>query len=123
MTKKKKKHQPDADSTIGMSAYNLMAIKGRPADLDEILQELKQIQHPGLTKTQLRKAIMKLIKKEYAIQIDQHFSIKDIRPRKVVSRDRSDAVISEKTGNVLGGWNGWMVENGDGMVPIDEVIK
>ena len=119
-----KKHQvePYGASTVAMSVYNLLALKGRPVEAAELLADLQALQLPELGDELFTKALAQAEARGLVRGREGLFWIKDPRRRRITSRDRSDGHVDEATGEVLGGWGGWCVEDPHGPVPIEEVI-
>lgn len=97
-----------ATSTIAMSAYNVLAACGDPMTATQILDALS-LQHPGLEISQLLTALARLVKLNLIIRRKKAYQSIDVQRRVVLKRDHTDAKIDPKTGNVKGGWNGWLI--------------
>jgi hypothetical protein len=112
-------------STVAMSAYNLVAVAGRPLTEVEIRERLASSQHPGLGIERTREAVNALVSRHLMrLAGDGAFDIVDPLRRVVVGRDRSDAEVLDD-GTVTGGWNGWRVRerSARAAVPIEEVLR
>jgi len=113
-----------ATSTIAISAYNILARLGAEMSAKQIHEELVQTQHPGLKMGQLRTALRKLAQLYLISASNGVFKTRDPRRRVITHRDKSDACIDAKTGEVKGGWNGWMLQDAEkGNVSVFEVAR
>jgi hypothetical protein len=100
-----------ADSTIAMSIYNIVAKLGRPlGNIDEILDVVRKLYHPGLLKKDAKRAVAELKKRKLLIKVKGGLDVADVQRRLVVGRNREDAEIQED-GTVTGGWKDWQVED------------
>lgn len=116
--------KPYAASTVGMTMYNFMAIKGRPANIEELLDDCRSSQLPDTDIELAQVAAEGLVERGRVRSEGGMFWITDPRRRFVTHRDRSDADEVDETGNSLGGWNGWKVgAPGGGLIPIEEVTR
>ena len=108
-----------ADSTIAMSAYNVLA-PGGGCGINELLGTLQAIAHPGLGLDTLMRAVSGLLDRRL-IRIDDDgeqpvYVVCDPRPRIVVGRDRSDLRVEDY--RAVGGWNGWIVRDPGGAIAL-----
>ncbi len=111
-------------STIAFSLYNLLALRGEASSVDEMLDDLEMIQHPLLELPQLNRALDRLEEKKLVIRDGDDYRVIDRRRRVIVERDLLDAAVDPETGELVGGWNGWMVRDPRrGLVPIEEVVR
>jgi hypothetical protein len=114
-----------AVSTVAVSAYNLVAVAGKPLKATEIRERLASSQHVGLSIERTREALNGLVgRKLMRLAGDEAFDVVDPKRRVVVGRDRSDAQVLDD-GAVTGGWNGWRVRERAtrSAVPIEEVLR
>lgn len=101
-----------ATSTVAMSAYNMLAVQGRPFTTKAIFNYLSSEPHPGLKKTQVKQGLAELKKLGLVRSSREGFQINDPKRRLCVSRDRSGD-----------GWDGWKVRDLQrGLIPIEEVL-
>ncbi len=112
-----------ADSTVGMTAYNVLAMSGQPMDLDEIHTVAVRMQHTGLDKDQLAQALQGLIERKRILHKDGIYTFRAHERLFVVQRDLSD--YNWET--MEGGWEGWQVKdprirNGVGVRPIESQL-
>ena len=106
-------------STVAMSAYNLVAASGRPVQLSEVFERVRDIQLRGLTQKHFDAAVKGLLKRKLvAKRRGGLLDVLDPRNRIVGQRDQSDGDYDAK-GRVVGGWNGWLVMDGGKLLPID----
>ena len=117
--------QEFSDSTIGMSAYNVLCMhNGRTMQLDVILLVIKNMQHAYLEDVQLQRAMNKLIELRRIMRnADGSYQIVAKEGLFVIARDKSD--YNEQT--MTGGWNGWMVKDprirdGVGARPLQQLL-
>ncbi len=120
----KKQVEPYGTSTIAFSLYNLLALRGEASSVDEMLDDLKMIQHPLLELPQLSRALDRLEEKKLVVRDGAVYRIADKRRRVIVERDLSDAAVDPETGELVGGWNDWMMRDPRrGLIPIEEVLR
>lgn len=115
--------EPYGASTVAMSIYNLLALKGRPTEGAELLADLSALQLPELAAELFTRALAQAVSRGLVRGREGRYWIKDPRRRRITTRDRSDAEVDEATGQVNGGWGGWYVEDPHGPQPIEEVIR
>lgn len=119
-----KSQKPYGSSTVAMTLYNLLAIKGRPADLVELLDECRRSHLPEADMEIAQDAAAGLLDRGRVNSEGGLFWLKDPQRRFITHRDRSDADQVDKHGNSLGGWNGWLVSShGGAPVQLDEVTQ
>ncbi len=107
-----------------MSAYNLLTISGQSMTLDEIHSQLESLQHPGTGVEQMKVALAEIERRKLIHTDGDRYRGNDPTRRTVTHRDQTDTAVDPKTGEVTGGWNGWMVRDRQrGLVPIAEVIR
>ena len=113
---------PYAESTVAMSVYNYVALKGHPCSMVDIFEELKTVHLTSLTEDLFCRSCEALIDTPFVAEINESLFVKDPKRRYVVNRDRSDFVSCEETGRITGGWNKWMIKDLQrGLIPIEEV--
>lgn len=92
--------------------------------MSQIFTAITEKQHPELKKSQLKEALSKLVDLRLIVSKAKKYQSRDPRRRMVVRRDRGDASIDPETGQIKGGWNGWMVRDGRrGLVSVYEVTR
>jgi hypothetical protein len=98
-----------ATSTVAMSIYNWIAVNGRMVRDADCLSALSLGQLPGLGRDLFDLAVTELILRKLLTGDEKTgYDIVDERRQIFISRDRSDADIDEETGEITGGWNGWV---------------
>ncbi len=103
--------QTDADSTIAITVYNLLAINRNPLDVTELLTGASA-QHCSVEPVQLSRAAQALVERGWVgSNPDGTYFCKDSHRRVVIARDRSDAEATDDDGNCVGGWNGWQLRS------------
>jgi len=113
-----------AESTVAISVYNYVALKGHPCTRDDIFEQLKTIHLLELDDDLFERSCAGLIEKKYITEIGDALFVQDPKRRYIVNRDRSDFYVDEERGIVMGGWDKWIVkDNQRGYVPIEEVYK
>lgn len=101
-----------ATSTIAMSAYNMLALIGRPMTWDELHTAVSQAYGEPMEKGAFLRAAAGLLRRGYVSKLPGNLlALKDKYRRRVRWRDR--------TGD---GWNGWQVEDPRGPQKLEEVI-
>lgn len=102
-----------ADSTIAMSAYNLVAIYAQPMELDLLLSQVHAAH--GIDQRRLEHALEQLRDRGW-VTIDEKrgcIDVRDLKRRVVKARDRRD----------MSGWSGWLVQcRQRGLITIDDAI-
>ena len=117
--------QEIAISTVAMTVYNLIALRGRVESRSELLPVARTHLHGSLGEAQLDAAIDGLLSRKRIQEGEAGLMLFDRRRRQVVARDRSDVQIDEETGEVSGGWNGWTLKDDQfgGRIQLDEVLR
>lgn len=117
--------QVNADSTIGMTIYNVLAMhNGRTLNADVILTVVRNMQHADLKEPQLTRALVMLVLLGYIEQNeDGTYQLVAEEGLFVVMRDLKD--YNDK--NMSGGWGGWKVKDprirdGKGVRPIEQLL-
>lgn len=119
-----------ADSTVAMTAYNLLALTGG-STLDDLLDSVRTMAHPELDLEQLRRAVAELVMRKLAVKAPANsangarmlYSIVDAKRRLVVGRNRAD-MVEEDDGSISGGWGFWVVRSVNGLLAsIKEVAQ
>lgn len=118
-------HQANADSTIGMTLYNVLAMhNGRTLNADQLLLVARNVQHVDLKDPQLNRALAMLIKLGRIKQNeDGTYQLVAKEGLFVAMRDLTD--YNDK--NMSGGWGGWQVKDprirdGKGVRPIEQLL-
>jgi hypothetical protein len=101
-----------ATSTVAMSIYNWIAVNGRLVHAADCYLELARGQLPGLERESFDKALDELVHRK--LLVGDILDVIDERRLIFIARDRSDAEVDEETGEITGGWNGW--------VPYDRIL-
>lgn len=102
-----------AISTIAMSAYNMLAVLGRPVTPSELHQVVSNMYGEEIPKPAFVEATMELVKRKYIRELPGTLlASKDEHRRRVRWRDR--------TGD---GWGNWLVEDSRGPQKLEEVIN
>jgi len=108
-------------STVAMSIYNYVAAYG-VLNFDRLMHLLNQ-QHPGIKVEQTNDALDELKKRLWICGSKTGFRLTDEQRRPVLSRNREDASVDEKTGKTIGGWSDWLVRDSNGLLRrIEEVV-
>lgn len=112
-----------AQSTIAMTAYNVLATELRPSKVSDIHTGVIK-QHPGLEMEDTEAALDELFDRGFITYDDMlGYDLLDEQRRVVVARDRSDGAIDDD-GKPIGGWNKWMVKDGkNGLLLLSEVSR
>jgi hypothetical protein len=107
-----------ADSTIAMSAYNVLAEQGGCANKDSIFATLLRRAHEDLGREQFERAFSRLRDKNLIVERDGRWKVADVRRQLIKSRNRED-MIETADGTIVGGWDDWAVAVGNGqLVPL-----
>jgi hypothetical protein len=122
-----KTNRPDviADSTIALTAFNVLSMSSRPLYRQALLKECSKY-HPGLNAAQLERALDGLQARRWIDVVGSEtiraFSSKDGKRLIVIDRDRSEAEVAK--GVHEGGWATWRVRGANGsLVPIDKALE
>ena len=115
-----------ADSTIGMTAYNIVAMHRQSLGLGAIHTLALGLQHAHLEQKQLEKALAKLVKLGCLRRNEGDKDLFELVARDrlmVVQRDLGD--YDSRT--MKGGWEGWQckdprIQDGIGVRPLEAVI-
>lgn len=101
-----------AQSTIAMSAYNVLAIIGRPTTPAELHQAVSNLYGEEIPRPDFVEATMQLVTRKYIRELPGSLlATKDEQRRRVRWRDR--------TGD---GWGNWLVEDPRGPQKLEDVI-
>ena len=103
------------DSTIAMSAHNLLIVTGGPLQPASIIEQLRRLQHPTLRPAQLDRALGRLVELGLVSVTDLGYAATDRMRRLIVARCLDD-VVENDDGTVNGGWTGWMRREPNGGV-------
>lgn len=90
----------NSDSTIAMTAYNVLVINDHPLGSEDIFTQAKRLQHPDLEMSQLQAALDGLVARERVTSQDGLYHLVANERLRVVKRN-------EKAGQ--DGWEGWQV--------------
>jgi len=116
---------PYAESTVAMTAYNLLVASARPCAREEIMMRARQVQHAELTSDLFSRAVWGLIERKFVLEDKKLGMIwsADPKSRMVFSRNRDDVTTDEESGVILGGWTGWLVNDvPGGPLPIEVAL-
>ncbi len=111
------------NSTVGISAYNVLAARG-PANAEDIHVAIEKMQLAGLKMPQLQVALDKLVELgRITLAADGTYALVAGEALFVCSRNESD--YDPVTGD--GGWRGWLVKDprirdGKGSRPLEHLI-
>ncbi len=108
-------------ATIGMTAYNWIAIQDGGRTLSEVLAGIhkdwakQNSWATEVTEERLEQALAVLLSKRLLSFKDERFDVCDPKRRVVIARDRSDKI----------GWNGWMVAKHETTkrIPIESAVE
>lgn len=101
-----------APSTVAMTAYNVLAIKGEVVSMSNLFVEIEQ-HLPGLKKSMLSNALAEIKKRGLVKSCRKGFEIIDRKRRPIISRDINGD-----------GWDSWMIMDAQrGSIPIEEVLR
>lgn len=114
-----------ADSTLGMAAYNALAVCPQPLTGSDVFTMAVRMMQHELDQEQMQRALDKLValKYIYAPNADAKYALIASESLVVVVRDRTD--YDPKTRD--GGWHGWRVKDprirdGQGTRPLEQLI-
>lgn len=113
-----------ATSTLGMAAYNALAIQPRTMNAKDIVHVTTQMMQHDVDAEQMQDALDRLLKlKRIKRGADGCYALVAGEALLVVQRDRDD--YNPKTGE--GGWGGWRVKDprirdGIGTRPLEHLI-
>lgn len=114
-----------ATSTLGMAAYNALAIQPRVMDFKDIVFATTQMMHHDVDAKQMQAALDRLVELGRIKSPDDkgRYELVAGEALLVVQRDRSD--YNHETGE--GGWGGWRVKDprirdGVGTRPLEHLI-
>lgn len=113
-----------ADSTIGMTAFNLIAAYTNPMTAEELKLVAERTQHRELQLDQMERALAKLVELKRVKLDEDGCYVCAANPRlMVISRDMSDYNPT----TMEGGWAGWKVRDprlrdGVGTRPVETVL-
>ncbi len=114
-----------ADSTLGMAAYNALAVCPVPLTGSDLLTMATRMMQHDLDKAQMQHALDKLVELKYihAPDDDGKYALIASESLMVVDRYRDD--YDPETGD--GGWHGWRVKDprirdGQGVRPLEQLI-
>lgn len=111
-----------AESTVAMTAYNLLAMATGPIERSSLLCRVRDVAMPGLEEQQFNSAIAKAMSRGYLHSIPGGIDVVDTKRRLVRSRDRSDVRVVG--GEVLGGWERWIVQcRQQGLITLQQAIE
>ena len=120
--------QDFADSTVAMTAYNILAVTSGAMTARALHKHATQAQLNGLEQEQMDRALAELEVLGRVLVQGDLYTCADEKRRVVVTRKRDD-VGEDADGNVTGGWQGWRVRalipdkaNPD-TLPLDEVLQ
>ena len=120
--------QDIADSTVALTAYNILAVTNGAMTAQALHRQAEQAQLKGLEQEQMDRALNELFRLGRVMVHDGLYACPDKRRRVVVTRLRND-VGEDEDGNITGGWQGWRVRalvpekaNPD-TLPLDEVLQ
>ena len=114
--------EPYGESTVALSAYNLLALANRPMSTGEIAEELRKAQHPLAADDLFTRAVDGLVSRGFVNVRDGLVWSKDRKRRIIRRRKRDDVTVDSETGRINGGWTGWTIDDPtDGPVAIEEV--
>ena len=123
-TARKIEQEPYGTSTVAMSIYNLLATTRRAMTLQEIATDLQRLQHPEIDEKIFKRAASELIKRRLVKQVNDFLTCADPHGRIVRMRNRRDVKVNRRTGEVQGGWSGWMISDPAKVIrPIEEVLQ
>lgn len=108
-----------AVSTVALSIYNLLALGGGKT-VQDAFQLLSVGPHPGLDRVCMDNAVKGLLARRWLELEDGVLYLRAQDRRPVLVRYRGDWRIDDNTGEVTGGWTGWLV---GGNTPIEEATK
>lgn len=110
-----------ADSTIGVTAYNAIAMGQRGGLTVEQILTIARRQHPCLEQSQLERALEKLVRlQRVKNMVGGGYDL--VAPRRlfVVKRDLTDYNVS----TMDGGWGGWTVKTPErGYAPLEQIMR
>lgn len=112
-----------ADSTIGMTAYNVIAMHSNPTAFDDICTVACRLQHADLDREQMQRALDELVARKRVTVVDGIYDLVASDRLMVVQRDLGD--YNPRT--MEGGWEAWRVKDprvrdGVGTRPIESLI-
>ncbi len=114
-----------ADSTLGMAAYNSLAVCPQPLSGEDVLKMSKRMMQHELSPKQMKRALAKLVELKYILppNEDGKYALIATESLLVVSRNRND--YDPETGD--GGWHEWRVKDprirdGQGTRPLEQLI-
>jgi len=110
------------DSTVGLSAYNILCTHGPMAKT--VLFAMIQRAHPGVVaREQFDRAVVGLVeRKRIVLDADEQVAVIDTQRRIVVTRSLEDA--REPNAAFVSGWSGWLVKEktGGGVRALEGVL-
>lgn len=115
-----KRRQSIGASTVAITAYNILAVVRAKLTLKQLYERCCTMAHPDLDRELFDEAIAGL-KKRNLVTGKVKLGCADSKGRIVKTRNRDDWKITAK--GVGGGWTGWMVKDGDRLVPIKEALR
>ena len=115
--------QMDAQSTVALTAYNIVCMAAGALTRDMLWDRVMDVQqHPGLSREWFDAALDGVVARKFMAESGDGLNVIDSKRRRVVNRDRSDG---DKPGAlVTGGWKRWMVQcRTRGILTLDEAMK
>jgi len=100
-----------APSTIGMSAYNWIAVRSGPMATADILAGLRAEWFPELTERSLREALETMVARKRIAMAGDTFDVRDAQRRIVTARERSGD-----------GWEQWRVSDRRAAVRVAKAV-
>lgn len=95
-------------STVAWTVYNLLTGARQPLTIEVLLSQINMTElHPGLTIEFLSQTMNEMECRQLVETSECKFVCPDRKRRRVISRDRSDALVDKK-GIIHGGWNQWV---------------
>jgi hypothetical protein len=92
-----------------MSIYNWIAVNGKMTRSEDCWGELSNGQLPELEWELFDMAVDELVLRKLLIgDVQNGYEVTDERRQIFIARDRSDARLDAETGEITGGWNGWV---------------
>lgn len=119
-------HVP-ALSTLALTIYNALAVSRRALDYADILHHPIVVQQCGSVATSqcqlavvelMRLRRIKLVGEDGCPVTDGAYRVRDHAFRLCIKRNKLDAATDPDTGEITGGWTGWMLQDN---TPIEEV--
>ena len=118
-------HQANADSTVGMTLYNVLAMHhGRAMNADQLMTVARNLQHSDLLEPQCDRALAMLLELGRIKNGADGYELVAKEGLFVAKRDLSD--YNDKT--MSGGWGGWKlkdprIRDGQGVRPIEHLLR